>query len=330
MDALVVGGSGYTGRELLRILLRHGKIDSIRVTSRKYEGRSVCEVHESLRGICDLKFTSLETGNVDADFAFLAVPHTEAMKYAKDMLSAGLKVVDLSADFRLQDRSAYERCYAVPHTCPELLREAVYGLPEYRRSMIRKARLVANPGCYPTSVILAAKPLIDGFKVDELIADSKSGVSGAGVKKEGEMREFVLQRNFKAYKITGHQHVPEMEQELGRRVHFTPHLLPFDQGIFTTVHAITDADEGEVKSCYERKYSTEKFVKVVEDPDVISVRDTNMCHIGGFRKDGRRLVITSALDNLIKGASGQAVQNMNIMMGYDEAEGLGPMTPLKQ
>jgi N-acetyl-gamma-glutamyl-phosphate reductase len=329
MKVLIVGGSGYTGRELLRILSKHKKVDSIQVTSRKYAGQCVSDVHKSLKGMCDVRFTSFDAAGSDADIVFLAVPHTEAMKYAPSLLKSNLLVVDLSADFRLKDPDVYERHYKVKHICPELICKSVYGLPEYYRDGVRKARLVANPGCYPTSVILAAKPLLDGFKVDEIVVDSKSGVSGAGVKKEEEMRKFIDERNFKAYKVTSHQHVPEMEQELGRGIHFTPHLLPFEQGIFTTIHAFTDADAEEVKGAYVRKYSAEPFVKLVDDPDVLSVRDTNYCHIGGFKKDGRRLVITSALDNLIKGASGQAVENMNLMMGYDETEGLNTIPPYR-
>jgi len=327
MKVLIVGGSGYTGRELLRILSKHKRVDSIEATSRRYDGKCASEVHPRLKGLCDVKFTSFDLKRADADITFLAVPHTEAMRYAPDLLKAGLKVVDLSADFRIKDEKVYERHYKVKHTCPNLIYKSVYGLPEYYKDRIKGAQLVANPGCYPTSVILAAKPLLDGFKVDELVVDSKSGVSGAGVKNEQEMRKFVENRNFKAYKITSHQHTPEMEQELGRSIHFTPHLLPFEQGIFTTIHAFTDADAEEVGAAYGRKYSLAPFVEIVDDPDILSVRDTNFCHIGGFKKDGRRLVITAALDNLIKGASGQAVQNMNLMLGYPEDEGLASIPP---
>jgi N-acetyl-gamma-glutamyl-phosphate reductase len=322
MDAIVVGASGYTGRELLRILSGHGKVDSIKATSRKHEGRPVSAVHESLKGVCDLKFTAYNVDELDSDLAFLAVPHTEAMKHVPGMLDKGVKVVDLSADFRLKDRSVYEEYYKVKHSCPELLNEAVYGLPEYYREGIRKARLVANPGCYPTGVILACRPLVDNFDVKHLIVDAKSGVSGAGVKKEEEMRKLVADGNLRAYKIVGHQHTPEMGQELGMPVSFTPHLVPLDRGIFTTVHALTDAEPGEVRKAFEKKYAREPFVEVFEDPDLVGVRNTNLCRIGGFKTDGRRLVVTSVIDNLIKGASGQAVQNMNIMFGYEETEGL--------
>ncbi|MFH1402898.1 MAG: N-acetyl-gamma-glutamyl-phosphate reductase [Candidatus Altiarchaeota archaeon] len=322
MKAIIVGASGYTGRELLRILSQHQEVESLAATSRSHKGKHVSEVHKSLSGVVDLKFTNFELEGLDADLAFLAVPHTEAMKYAEGILEKGIRIVDLSADFRLKDEEAYEKHYKVEHSCPELIREAVYGLPEYYRKDIRGARLVANPGCYPTGAILACKPLADGFTVDDIIIDSKSGVSGAGVKKEDAMMKFVSDENLKAYRLTDHQHTPEIIQELGRNVFFTPHIAPLNQGIYTTVHALTDADAGEVIEAYMRKYGVEPFVEVVDETDVLSVRNTNKCTIGGFKSDGKRMVITSAIDNLIKGASGQAVQNMNIMMRYEETTGL--------
>ncbi len=322
MEAIIIGASGYTGRELVRILDRHEKIDTIRITSRKYVGKTVNEVHPSLDGIEDIIFEELDMSILDSDIAFLAVPHTDAMHYVPDILEKGIKIIDLSADFRLKNKDTYQKYYKTNHSCPEYIEKAVYGLPEYYRNEIKKASLIANPGCYPTSTILASKPLTDKTKVKHLIIDSKSGVSGAGVKNADEYQKFIQEENFKAYKIIGHQHTPEIEQELGMNVSFTPHLAPINQGIFTTIHAITDACPEEVKKTYEKKYGKEPFVEIIDDPDVLTVRDTNMCQIGGFQSDGTHIVITSTIDNLIKGASGQAVQNMNLMMGYTETEGL--------
>ena len=318
MRAYVIGGSGYTGREVLRILSRHPKVDDIVVSSTRFAGRKVSELHPSLTS--ELVFSEFDLDAVNAsEIAFCCVPHRKSMEIVPQVTT---KIVDLSADFRLKDEKVYEGYYGVKHACPTLLKESVYGLPEYYRQKIRKARLVANPGCYPTGAILACKPLVDNFKVEHLIIDAKSGVSGAGREEEGELTRFVREENLKAYKIVGHQHTPEIEQELGVRVSFTPHLVPLNQGIFTTVHALTDANPEKVRDVFEKKFAHEPFVKIVDDPDLSSVRNTNFCHIGGFKSDGKRLVITSAIDNLVKGASGQAVQNMNVMLGFDETAGL--------
>jgi N-acetyl-gamma-glutamyl-phosphate reductase len=318
MKAYVIGGSGYTGREVIRILSKHPKVEEIAVSSTRFEGKRVSELHPNLDS--KLFFRGFNISEVDAhDIVFSCVPHKESMEVVSQITS---KVVDLSADFRIKDEKVYEGYYGVKHSCPSLLKEAVYGLPEYYREKIRKARIVANPGCYPTAAILACKPLVDKFKVEYLVIDAKSGVSGAGREKEVELQRFVRNENLRAYKIVGHQHTPEIEQELGVKVSFTPHLVPLNQGIFTTVHALTNAKPEKVRDAFEEKYKHEPFVKIVDDPELSSVRNTNFCHIGGFKSDGRRLVITSVIDNLIKGASGQAIQNMNIMLGFDETEGL--------
>jgi len=318
MRAYVIGGSGYTGREVLRILSRHPKVDDIVVSSTRFAGKNVSQIHPSLMSELVLSEFDLDAVNA-SEIAFCCVPHRKSMEIIPQITT---KVVDLSADFRLRDEKVYEGYYGVKHACPTLLKESVYGLPEYYRQKIRKARIVANPGCYPTGAILACKPLVDNFKVEYLVIDAKSGVSGAGRENEEELERFVREENFKAYKIVGHQHTPEIEQELGVRVSFTPHLTPLHQGIFTTVHALTDAKPEKVRDVFEKKFAHEPFVKVVDDPELASVRQTNDCQIGGFKSDGRRLVITSTIDNLVKGASGQAVQNMNIMLGFDETAGL--------
>jgi len=318
MKVTVIGGSGYTGRELIRILDRHSEVKEVSVTSTKFEGRKVSDLHPSLDA--NIAFTKFDLNAANAsDLVFCCIPHTKAMKIVPKITT---KVIDLSADYRLNNAEKYQEAYNIEHTSPELLEDAVYGLPEYYRKEISKARLVANPGCYPTSIILGAKPLLEKFPVMSLIADSKSGISGAGRGKEDEMKAFISHGNVRAYKIVGHQHIPEIEQELEVSVLFTPHLVPVDQGIFSTLHAITDANPEEIKSVYERKYESEPFVEISDNPDLVSVRNTNLCKIGGFESDGKRVVITSTIDNLIKGAAGQAVQNMNIMFGYEETSGL--------
>ncbi len=318
MKAYVVGGSGYTGRELIRILESHPKVEEVKVSSTRFSGKKVSDVHKTLT--TSLVFEEFNASSANScDVAFCCVPHTKAMEIVSELET---KVIDLSADFRLKDVSVYEKFYGVKHSNPKLVENAVYGLPEYYRKEIKDARIVANPGCYPTAVVLAVRPLIESFDVQSVIADAKSGVSGAGMVKEDEYQKFVGDENFKAYKLTTHQHAPEIDQEVGFPVFFTPHLAPFDQGIFTTIHALTLANPQEVKRCYEEKYKDEPFVKLVKEPDVASVRNTNMCQIGGFESDGKRCVITSAIDNLVKGASGQAVQNMNLMFGFKETIGL--------
>ncbi len=313
----IVGGSGYTGGELLRILEVHPKVDEISVSSTRYEGKNVNELHSSLNS--GLTFETYDKSKAnDADFVFTCTPHTKAMEFAKEL---DTKIVDLSADFRLKDSKVYEDTYKVKHTAKELISEAVYGLPELHRNEIKKARIVANPGCLATGAILALYPLVKNFDVDNLVIDSKTGYSGAGREPKDNLLERAVD-NVIPYKIGSHRHIPEMEQELGIKVHFTPHVVPLFRGIETTVHAFGDWNVDKVEKAYKDAYKDEPFTKVVDGvPSLQDVRETNKCDIGAFTQDGERLVIISAIDNLTKGASGAAVQNMNIMAGFKETAG---------
>ncbi len=333
----IVGGSGYTGVELLRILKGHPGVTVTCVTSRKLAGTKVASVFPSLHGYGDLLFSDPDPERIvnENDFVFTAVPHQAAMGIVPGFLEHGLKVVDLSADFRLRDARIYETWYQ-PHSHPELLNQAVYGLPELYRSEIISARLVANPGCYPTSALLPLVPLLKESVIgwEGIVIDSKSGASGAG--RSASMATIFCEVNeaFKAYKVGEHRHTPEIEQELSRvsgkdvRISFTPHLVPMTRGILTTIYArltrkISTADALSVLSRY---YNGATFVRVMGEgvfPNVSFVRGGNCCDIAA-RVDERtgRIVLVSAIDNLIKGASGQAVQNMNLMVGFDEGQGL--------
>ncbi len=333
----IYGASGYTGQELLRLLLRHPRAEVVALTSRQHKGTPVHHVYPVFRGLTDLRYIDASAEDVAdlADFVFLAVPHGEAMEVAPFFLEAGKKVVDLSADFRLRDHALYEKWYG-KHKAPELLGESVYGLPELYREEIKRARLVANPGCYPTSVILGLAPLLKGGLIDgyTVIADSKSGVSGAGRDTKVGSLFCEVNEGFKPYNVFKHRHGPEMEQELGAlagrpiSLSFTPHLLPLDRGILSSVYAtLYDATTvSDLLDLYLDFYDGEKFVRVCREgsyPDVAAVRGSNYCDIG-ITVDGRlrRVVVFSAIDNLFKGASGQAVQNMNLMCGFREDEGI--------
>lgn len=334
----IVGASGYTGVELARILAGHDKIRLTVATSRQYAGKAMAEVFPSLRKRVDMLCENLETSDLidRADFFFTAVPHKTAMDIVPKLLSAGKKVVDLSADYRIHDPAVYEEWYQ-EHTSPELLEEAVYGLPELYREQIKNARLTANPGCYPTSVILAVTPLLRAGLIDptSLIVDSKSGTSGAGRAAQVGTLFCEITDGFKPYKVGGvHRHIPEIEQELsiasGRPVtiSFTPHLLPISRGILSTIYAtLTDTGkERDLQALYEHIYQDEPFVRVLPSgtpPATQYVRGSNYCDLS-LQQDARtgRLIIMSAIDNIVKGASGQAVQNMNLMNGFPETEGL--------
>jgi N-acetyl-gamma-glutamyl-phosphate reductase len=315
----IIGGSGFTGEELLRILLNHPKVDKIRVSSRQLQGKKLGEVHAGLE--VDLTFEDFDVKKAnDADFVFTCTPHTKAMEYAVQL---DTKLIDLSADFRLKNVDKYEKVYQVKHTAPELVPQAVYGLPEIHRKEIKKANLVANPGCLATGAILAVWPLARNYKCNKIIIDSKTGISGAGKEpSEGNIFTWVNE-NFIPYKVAGHRHIAEMEQELGIKVYFTPHVAPITRGIETSVHAFVEGDTEKVKDIYKKAYKDEPFTKVVDRiPTVLAVRGSNYCHIGGFTQDSDRLVLFSAIDNLVKGASGQAVHNMNIMAGWKETLGI--------
>ena len=334
----IVGVSGYTGVELARILANHPQVEITVATSRQYEGKHLSEVFPNLKSKIDLfcENPPLETLADKADFFFTAVPHKTAMDIVPVLLDKGKKVVDLSADFRIRDVSVYEVWYQ-KHTSSQLLAEAVYGLPELYRNRIRDARLVANPGCYPTSVLLALAPLLREKTVDtaSIIIDAKSGTSGAGRSAGLTTLYCEVADGFKAYKVGGsHRHIPEMEQELsllaGRSVQitFTPHLLPISRGILSTIYMrlTADTDQNSLLTIYQKTYEHEYFVRLCP-PDALPatqyVRGSNFCDLG-VRIDERtgRLIILSAIDNIGKGAAGQAVQNMNLMSGFNEAEGL--------
>ena len=330
----VVGGTGYTGIELLRILAQHPESELVAITSRKEAGTRVAELFPSLRGIVDLAYSDPAKADLaKCELVFFATPNTVAMGEAKALLQAGVRVVDLSADFRIKNVAEWEKWYKVKHAAPEFLTQAVYGLPEVNREKIKGARLVANPGCYPTAVQLGLLPLIETGVVDfgRLIADAKSGVSGAGKRAEEHLLFSEASDNFRAYGVSGHRHWPEILQGLdmaaGRKVGltFVPHLVPMIRGIHATLYAqITKVVD--FQRIYEDRYRNEPFVDVLpsgSEPDTRSVRAANVCRVAVHRPHGGdTLVVLSVIDNLVKGASGQAVQNMNIMFGLKETMGL--------
>jgi N-acetyl-gamma-glutamyl-phosphate reductase len=330
----IVGGTGYTGVELLRLLVHHPKVSVSVITSRNEAGMEVSELFPSLRGTVELKFVDPADAELDScDVVFFATPNGIAMQQAKALLDAGVRVIDLAADFRLKDAATWEKWYGMPHACPQLLSEAVYGLPEINRDKIRQAQLVANPGCYPTAVQLGFLPLIEAGVVDaaHLIADAKSGVSGAGRKAEIDTLFGEASDNFKAYGVSGHRHWPEIRQGLaciaGKEVGltFVPHLTPMIRGIHATLYARLTR-EVEVQALFEKRYAAEEFVDVLppgSHPDTRSVRGANYCRIAVHRpQDGDTVVVLSVIDNLVKGAAGQAVQNMTIMFEFPESAGL--------
>ncbi|MBW2599724.1 MAG: N-acetyl-gamma-glutamyl-phosphate reductase [Deltaproteobacteria bacterium] len=333
----IYGASGYTGQELLRLLIGHPDTDVVTITSRKFKNVAVSEVYPAFASTTDLKFADSSPENIisSCEVVFLALPHGEAMKVAPEFVAAGMKVIDLSADFRLRDVSVYEEWYT-RHTSPDLVQKAVYGLPELYRDDLKNARFVANPGCYPTGIILGIAPLLKDGCIDtsSIIADSKSGASGAGRELQFGSLFCEVNEGFRAYKIASHRHTPEIEQELGRiantaiKISFVPHLIPVSRGILNTIYADlqNDISESEIFGIYEKFYGDAKFVRICKPgslPNVSSVRGSNNCDIG-IVVDGRtgRVIIVSAIDNLVKGASGQAVQNMNLMCGLPEDTGL--------
>ena len=333
----IYGASGYTGQELLRLLLRHPQAEVVALTSRRYAGVPVSDIYPVFVGLTDLVFVDASPEDVAgaADIVFLALPHGVSMAVAPIFLNAGKKVIDLSADFRLRDVATYEKWYS-RHTAPNIIKESVYGMPELYGDEIAKARLVANPGCYPTSVILGLAPLLKANWIDDssIIADSKSGVSGAGREPQVGTLFCEVDEGFKAYKVGEHRHTPEMEQEISIlagcdvRISFTPHLLPITRGILSTIYATLQKDvtTAELIDLYRAFYKGKKFVRVYKVgtfPNISSVRGSNCCDIGLF-VDARtkRVIIICAIDNLVKGAAGQAIQNMNLMCGLSEDTGL--------
>lgn len=330
----IVGGTGYTGVELLRLLVQHSKVQVKAITSRGDAGTSVATMFPSLRGRFDLEFEDPASADLKAcDVVFFATPNGIAMQQAPELLEAGVRVIDLAADFRIKDIAEWEKWYAMKHASPEWVAKAVYGLPEINREAIKNAQLIANPGCYPTAVQLGFMPLVEKGLVDlgHLIADAKSGVSGAGKKAEVTSLFSEASDNFKAYGVSGHRHLPEISQGLalmaGSKVGlvFVPHLTPMIRGIHATLYARIKGDV-DLQVLFEERYANEPFVDVMpkkSHPDTRSVRSANLCRIAVHRpQNGDTVVVLSVIDNLVKGAAGQAVQNMNIMFGLSETEGL--------
>src|SRR5258706_10121177 len=333
----VVGGTGYTGVELLRLLAGHREVEVVAITSRGEAGVKVADHFPSLRGRYDLAFTDPASAPLEGcDCVFFATPNGVAMGQARALLEAGARIVDFSADFRLKDRATWEKWYKVSHAAPELLDEAVYGRPEMNRERIRKARLVANPGCYATAVQLALLPLVESEHVDHghFIADAKSGVSGAGRKAELDILFSEATDNFKAYAVKGHRHHPEILESLttlegasGRKLGltFVPHLVPMVRGILATVYARITEDT-DFQAMFEQRYPTAPFVDVMPpgtQPETRWVRGTNQCRIAIHRPmDADTLVVLAVEDNLVKGAAGQAAQNIKLMVRIPGTQGL--------
>lgn len=334
----IIGATGHTGEELIHILLRHPFIRMSRLYNTSDDPVHIAECFPRFKNRIDLTCRKPDLDDIDkhCDIVFLAIPHTVSLSLAGKLLKMGKRVIDLSADFRLKNRRSYEAAYGVKHSDPHSLRKAVYGIPELRRETIRSARLVANPGCYPTSVILALAPLLSlsPASAGSIIVDAKSGVSGAGKKVAAGFLFDEVNEDFKAYKVDEHQHAPEMSQELshlaGRKVPltFVPHLLPLSRGILSTIYVEKAARAGghqlNVHALYKNFYKNEPFVRVLKSglfPRLKDVRHTNFCDIG-IKDTERHVILISAIDNLVKGAAGQAVQNMNIMAGYPETTGL--------
>ncbi len=334
----ICGASGYTGVELLRILYNHPLAKVTAVTSEKSAGRKLTDLFPHLHGFQDLVYEPLNKEKLldKADIFFLALPHGASQEAVNFFFRSGKRVIDLSADYRISDPETYRQWYGIPHEFATTLRKAVYGLPEIYRKKIGRSALVANPGCYPTSAILGLMPAIRKKLVDvsSLVIDSKSGTSGAGRKADVAVSFCEVNEGFKAYGIGTHRHTPEIEQELsslaGREitVNFTPHLLPLDRGILTTIYArlLKKTSQDHIVDVYKSAYEKEPFVIVLDSgtyPNIKNVTGTNFCHIGlKINERTNTLIIVSAIDNLVKGASGQAIQNMNIMAGLEETTGL--------
>lgn len=330
----IVGGTGYTGVELMRLLALHAEVKLEVITSRSLAGTPVADVFPNLRGVIDLAFSA---PSIDAyqncDLVFFATPNATAMNQAEEILESGTKLIDLAADFRIKHIPTWEQWYGEQHACPALVEEAVYGLPEMNREAIRSARLVANPGCYPTAVVLALLPLLANNLVDpkSIIADCKSGASGAGRNANTATLFCEVTESVSAYAVSGHRHLPEIRQVLqlidtDADLVFTPHLMPMIRGIHATVYADAIAPVDTVQQIFEDYYSHEKFVDVMpagSHPQTRSVKGSNQCRLAVHHLERcNKIVILSVIDNLVKGAAGQAVQNMNLMFAIDEQSGL--------
>ena len=330
----IVGGTGYTGVELIRLLAVHPEVNLEVITSRSQDGKPVADVFPSLRGAIDMAFSapSMEAYK-NCDLVFFATPNATAMSQAEELLAAGVKLIDLAADFRLKDIATWEQWYGAQHACPALVEEAVYGLPEMNRDAIRTARLVANPGCYPTAVILALLPLLANNLINpkSIIADCKSGTSGAGRNANTANLFCEVTESVKAYAVPGHRHLPEIRQVLqsvdaNANLVFTPHLMPIIRGIHATVYADATAPVDKLQQLFEDYYQEELFVDVMpagSHPQTGSVKGSNHCRIAmHYLEHANKIVVLSVIDNLVKGAAGQAIQNMNLMFGVDEESGL--------
>ncbi|OZI68998.1 N-acetyl-gamma-glutamyl-phosphate reductase [Bordetella genomosp. 1] len=336
----IVGGTGYTGVELLRLLSQHPNVELTAITSRKEDGLPVADMYPNLRGRVKLAFSAPEKASLtDCDVVFFATPHGVAMAQAQELTAAGTRVIDLAADFRLQDTAVFERWYKMPHSCPDILaQQSAYGLVELNREAISRAKVIGNPGCYPTTVLLGLAPLLEGGKklvdTQTLIADCKSGVSGAGRKAEVGSLFSEASDNFKAYGVAGHRHHPEIVEQL-EKLHggkvgltFVPHLVPMIRGMFSTIYAriLPEARDTDFQALFEARYADEHFVDVMpagSQPETRSVRASNNLRIAVQRPgNSDQLIVLVVQDNLVKGAAGQAVQNMNLMFGLSESVGL--------
>ena len=331
----IIGGSGYTGIELLRLLHQHPGAEVHAITSRALQGKKLYEVFPNMHGMSDLSYLLPDDEKLfECDVVFFATPHGVAMNSAGLFLERNIKVIDLGADFRITDSAIWSKWYNMEHTQESLLNEAVYGQPEIKRSAIKDARLIANPGCYPTAVILALKPLLENSLIDpsNIIADCKSGASGAGRNANQATLLCEITESFKPYGVSGHRHFPEIKQELESisggtiGLTFTPHLVPMSRGIEATIYTDLIDSDADILSCYEKAYENEEFVKILPEgvyPETRSVKSSNYCQISiQYVEHSNKLVIMSVIDNLGKGAAGQAIQNMNLMFGIDEKEGL--------
>ncbi len=337
----IVGGTGYTGVELLRLLARHSQVELTVITSRGEAGLPVADMFPNLRGEVDLAFSDPATVDLtQCDVVFFATPHGVAMSQASALVAAGVKVIDLAADFRLQDASVFEQWYKLPHSCPDILKTAVYGLPELYRNQIKQTQVIGNPGCYPTTVLLGLAPLMEQKLLDlsvPIIADAKSGVSGAGRKAEVGTLFAESSDSMKAYGVAGHRHHPEILAQLKTlagseqvQLIFVPHLIPMIRGMLTTLHVKlhSTASTVDIQSIYEQRYANESFVDVMPTgslPETRSVRGANYLRMAIYPQPDGYLTIVVVQDNLVKGAAGQAVQNMNILFNLDEKSGLEVM-----
>ncbi|MBI4830663.1 MAG: N-acetyl-gamma-glutamyl-phosphate reductase [Candidatus Lindowbacteria bacterium] len=343
--AAIVGANGYTGGEMVRLLAGHPSVELTALTSRQFAGKHIADVFPALRGVLDMQLIELDMSALAraCDIVFLAVPHTQAIPIAAGLLKEDVRVVDYSADFRLKDPTVYEEWYKAPHTEPGLLAKSVYGLAELHRDQVREAQIVALPGCYPTGAILALAPAIKQglINLDEIAINSMSGVSGAGQTPSAQTHFPESADNLRAYGVTSHRHTPEIDQELsliaGKNVHalFTPHLVPANRGILSTVtaSALSETSAAKLVGLYREFYKDAPFIRICEPgtyPEIRFVRGSNFCDIGlAYDQRTRKLISISAIDNLCKGAAGQAVQCMNIMFDLPEQSGLrfGGLTP---